>query len=209
MLAELGRPADQKARVTGRSLGYSNDRSAEYQYDPQSSIARDDGRVVVADARLTIVRRRAGARYSSGRLATTSDAQLILHAYNRWGEAGPGGCWDFAFIIWDGARQRLICARDHDKRVLFYHATPRLVAVASSVRTLRPEIPSLNEEDRRVSRAAPGVEHTFYSDICRCHPRILSAGQRDCGPKYWAPDPARASSCGPTKVCRSLPRNIQ
>lgn len=42
-----------------------------------------------------------------------SDADLVLHAYDMWGEmflerlAG-----DFAFALWDGRAQRLLCARD-------------------------------------------------------------------------------------------------
>src|SRR5213593_4056581 len=43
-----------------------------------------------------------------------SDAELILFAYEVWGEE----CLkhligDFVFAIWDGGAQRLFCARDH------------------------------------------------------------------------------------------------
>src|SRR5205814_3811924 len=75
-----------------------------------------DGRVwITADARVDgradLVRLLA----AKGRdvLKGATDPQLILHAYDAWGE----GCvqhliGDFAFAIWDRDRQRLFCARD-------------------------------------------------------------------------------------------------
>ena len=56
-------------------------------------------------------------------LASVSDTELILHAYNVWGE----GCLDhligdFAFAIWDGRNRRLFCARDHFGVKPFYYA---------------------------------------------------------------------------------------
>ena len=42
-----------------------------------------------------------------------TDAELILKAYQKWGEACPGKLLgDFAFAIWDGRERRLFCARD-------------------------------------------------------------------------------------------------
>lgn len=59
---------------------------------------------------------------ASGRQAALSDAQLILAAYKKWGEQCPGYLLgDFAFAIWDDARQTLFCATDHfGTRSLFY-----------------------------------------------------------------------------------------
>ena len=52
-----------------------------------------------------------------------SDVDLVLHAYQIWGEA----CLeqlsgDFAFAIWDSPQQRLFCARDQFGIVPFYYA---------------------------------------------------------------------------------------
>ena len=46
--------------------------------------------------------------------STSSDTEIILHAYRRWGER----CVEhisgmFAFALWDEKEQRLFCARDH------------------------------------------------------------------------------------------------
>ncbi|HEV8187296.1 MAG TPA: asparagine synthetase B, partial [Pyrinomonadaceae bacterium] len=42
------------------------------------------------------------------------DAELILNAYEKWGDdCVKHLLGDFAFAIWDERRQRLFCARDH------------------------------------------------------------------------------------------------
>lgn len=52
------------------------------------------------------------------------DAQLILLAYAKWGEACPDQLiGDYAFMIWDEPRQQLFGARDLcGNRTLYYHA---------------------------------------------------------------------------------------
>src|ERR1044071_564717 len=43
-----------------------------------------------------------------------NDAELILYAYQAWGEdCIQHFIGDFVFAIWDSSRQRLFCARDH------------------------------------------------------------------------------------------------
>src|SRR5690349_3439820 len=43
-----------------------------------------------------------------------SDGELLLAAYERWGEQCPGHLLgDFAFAIWDERRRILFAARDH------------------------------------------------------------------------------------------------
>ena len=43
-----------------------------------------------------------------------TDAELILYAYEAWGEdCVKHLIGDFAFAIWDNRSQRLFCARDH------------------------------------------------------------------------------------------------
>ncbi len=96
-----------------------------------------DGQVwITADAFLTGREELVDALRAAGREASLSrpDSELILHAYAAWGD----GCLDrllgyFAFIIWDGAKQRVLAARDHfGNRALYYaHVGQRLVLANS------------------------------------------------------------------------------
>lgn len=57
------------------------------------------------------------------RLKTSTDVELILHAYQVWGEdCCEHLLGDFAFAIWDGKKQRLFCARDRFGVKPFYYA---------------------------------------------------------------------------------------
>jgi asparagine synthase (glutamine-hydrolysing) len=80
---------------------------------------------IVADARVDDRTTLVDTLHRQGErgLSAAGDAALILHAYRRWGE----DCLrhilgDFAFAIWDGARRRLFCARDHFGVKPFYYA---------------------------------------------------------------------------------------
>ena len=51
------------------------------------------------------------------------DTEVILKAYREWGDDCPSYLHGmFAFAIWDGARQRLFCARDRFGIKPFYYA---------------------------------------------------------------------------------------
>ncbi len=52
----------------------------------------------------------------------TTDGQLILQCYIRWGRECPAHLrGDFVFVIWDQHRKKLFCARDHfGIKILFY-----------------------------------------------------------------------------------------
>lgn len=96
-----------------------------------------DGKVwITADAFLTGREELVDALRAVGREAALNrpDSELILHAYHAWG----GACLDrllgyFAFILWDGAKQRVLAARDHfGNRALYYaHVGQRLVLANS------------------------------------------------------------------------------
>ena len=69
------------------------------------------------------------------RLRNRSDAELILHAYETWGE----DCairieGEFAFVIRDGRTNTVFCAKDHvSMRPLHYHWDGRRLVVASDI----------------------------------------------------------------------------
>jgi asparagine synthase (glutamine-hydrolysing) len=79
------------------------------------------------------------------------DVELILHAYQISGE----DCLthllgDFAFVIWDGHRQRLFCARDRfGIRVLYYALVGNTLVFSNTLNCVRsyPEVTNkLNEQ---------------------------------------------------------------
>ncbi len=84
-----------------------------------------DGKVwITADARIddrATLKGKLGARGCVG-LESATDPELILHAYDTWGEACVDHLLgDFTFAIWDGLNQSLFFARDHfGVKPLFY-----------------------------------------------------------------------------------------
>lgn len=70
--------------------------------------------------------------------STRSDTEVILHAWQEWGN----GCFhrfngQWALAIWDRREQRLTLSRDRlGVRPLFYHLSPGRIAFASRVRAL-------------------------------------------------------------------------
>lgn len=83
---------------------------------------------IIADARIDerseLIAALKGKSQSAGAISlSTPDAELILHAYDTWGE----GCvehllGDFSFAIWDARAKRLFCARDHFGVKPFFYA---------------------------------------------------------------------------------------
>ena len=79
---------------------------------------------------------------------TTSDTEVILAAYRRWGQ----DCLDhlrgmFAFAIWDESRQALFCARDRFGIKPFYYATVGgNLYFASEIKALLPFLPDIETD---------------------------------------------------------------
>ena len=76
---------------------------------------------------------------SYGRIAEVTDSEIILRAYEKWGE----GCaekilGDFVFAIWDEREQKLFCARDSMgvKHFYYYYKPNVLFAIASEIKAL-------------------------------------------------------------------------
>jgi asparagine synthase (glutamine-hydrolysing) len=83
------------------------------------------------------------------RFVTTSDTEVILRAYQKWGDdclAHLRGM--FAFALWDESRQRLFCARDRfGIKPLYYTQVDGVLYCASEVKALLPFVPRI-ETDR-------------------------------------------------------------
>ena len=103
-----------------------------------------------------------------------SDSQVILAAYQKWGENCPEHLLgDFAFALWNASAQKLFCARDHfGVKPFYYYLSDGLCAFATEIKALLclPDVPqALNE--RRVAQFMISREeeptNTFYSGLLR------------------------------------------
>ncbi len=129
----------------------------------------DEGRLIVcADAHLTD---RARLARDLDRPATSSDAELILHAYRRWG----GACAEhldgaFAFAVADSVRGGLLLVRDHlGARPLVIHRREGITAFASTALALTG-LPGVGHEldIKRVAEVlllAYASERTFVTGV--------------------------------------------
>lgn len=134
------------------------------------------GRVLVADIRIdnrAELARALGLREA----ARMSDAAMLSEALLRWDEAALNRVvGDFAFAQWDGARGRLLLARDFlGQRPLHYHAGDGFFAFASMPRGLH----ALSEIPRAADRGAAAAflahipetgEESFFEGIAKIAP---------------------------------------
>jgi asparagine synthase (glutamine-hydrolysing) len=119
MLARLTARGGERRAVRTVEQGWVAAAASEWEGarpgDPCSPfVAREGGITVVADATL-YYRDALRARLARAGVAAAADgaAPLILAAYRAWGEDAPARLeGDFAFVLWDGERRRLLAARD-------------------------------------------------------------------------------------------------
>jgi len=113
-----------------------------------------------------------------------SDADLILEAFDRWGE----GCFErligpFAVAVWDGRKKNVVLARDPlGDRTLFFRLDRQRLLVASEEQALlaHPEVSRRLNEDRIACHFAiqvPDDGSTFFAEISELRPgHMLSVG---------------------------------
>lgn len=79
---------------------------------------------------------------------TSSDTEVILHAYEKWGEdCVKHFSGMFAFALWDEERQRLFCARDHfGIKPFYYIVMGGMFCFASEMKALLPFLPSVETD---------------------------------------------------------------
>jgi asparagine synthase (glutamine-hydrolysing) len=128
----------------------------------------------------------------------TADVDILLCAYDAWGEACVERfLGDFAFAIWDARRRALVCARDVlGGRPLYIHRRGDLTALASEVAPLLVH-PSVRREPNEgfVAECVSGhIVHrteTVWRDITRLDPghvlTVEGAGHRTR--RYWQLNP--------------------
>ena len=105
-----------------------------------------------------------------------SDAELVLRAYECWGEDCPSHLLgDFAFAIWDARKQQMFCARDHvGVRPFYYHHSASLFVFGSEIRAVLAlaAVPQRLNESRVVDFLVEQLDRedeecTFYQDVLR------------------------------------------
>lgn len=133
-------------------------------------------------------------------LRVDTDAELMLRAYQHWGEHCPEHViGDFALVVWDGPRRQLFCARDILGLKPFYYCFQGATFCWAS------EIPPLFEQETTPRRPNEAMiaeflsgtvatnSETLYEGILRLEPAhtLVIRQDRNETRRYWAIDPHR------------------
>lgn len=127
-------------------LGYCGLWTVEESLGESQPVSDVTGTVrIVCDGRIDN-RKQLGDELGRSESKPYTDAELLLAAYSTWGTACAARIvGDFAFVVWDSARQRLFCARDAlGVRSLFYAFDGQTFFCGSLIRQLL--------QDRSISR---------------------------------------------------------
>jgi asparagine synthase (glutamine-hydrolysing) len=131
--------------------------------------------------------------------STLPDSQVLLYAYRQWDTACVERLLgDFAFVIWDGPRQRLFGASDYmGMRALYYYHDDRRFIFASEIKGLlaHPDIPRRLNEQTLARLAVPASllldkSATFFAGIQQfpaAATLTVTATNQHWRP-YWEPD---------------------
>ena len=163
--------------------------------------ARIDGRAELISALKKKLNRNIGicesSRRTSANFRKPNDAELILYAYEAWGEDSVQHLiGDFAFAIWDGPKRRLFCARDHSGvRQLFYFIDDQSLVFSNTLNSLRlyPRVSNKLDDDAIADFLLFGFNQnpvrTVFADIQRlpnAHSLSLAQGVLKKS-QYWTP----------------------
>lgn len=175
----------------------------ESLHEKQPFLHRSGDFIITADARIDNREELiANLNLTGGAPASITDSQLILAAYEKWGEMCPEKLLgDFAFAIWNRRKQALFCARDHlGVKPFYYHHSNHIFAFASEIKALLGSLSApfrINELKiafhLQPNFLAQDKEMTFYQDILRLPPAhkmtvTANGAQRH---SYWSLDPER------------------
>ncbi len=130
-------------------------------------------------------------------LRTRADAELVLRAYEVWGEdclTHMDG--DFALVIWDARRQQAFCARDRlGNKPFHYHWHGRTLVFASELHPILAlpwvaEIPNEGMLAEFLSDEWYSRDETLWTGIMRLvAAHSMEVDSRGPQPKqYWEPD---------------------
>lgn len=147
------------------------------RHEPSGSAIVFDGRL---DARDDLA---AACAIDRRDLRGLSDAELMLRAYLARGASVLAGVLgDFAFAMWDGRQDRLICGRDVlGLRPLFYCADEREIVVASELQAVlrgRAAKPNAGMVAEALSGMATSRDETLFEGIYRIPPGCMLVANR-------------------------------
>lgn len=130
-------------------LGHCMLRTTHESLNETQPLVSDDGQLIlVFDGRLDN-REEITQALQQQRIEPRSltDAELVLGAYQLWGEDSPKQLLgDFAFAVWDERQQKLFCVRDHmGARPFYYVCNSHIFAFASEDEALLG-LPSVSKQ---------------------------------------------------------------
>jgi asparagine synthase (glutamine-hydrolysing) len=199
--ALLFRGPDSNQIWIGEGIGFGH---ALFQIEDEPPIVRQpcsiDGEIWITgdirvDAREDLIRALMTDRGARVKVAT--DPELILHAYQAWGETFLERLiGDFTFAIWDGPKKRLLCARDQfGVKPLFYAQVGSQLLISNTLSCIKVH-PLVSDE---LNDAAIGdfllfgsnwdPATTTYTDIKRlpgAHQLSWSPGKEPRIRRYWS-----------------------
>jgi asparagine synthase (glutamine-hydrolysing) len=183
MLAHRGADGEETWRDGEAGLGCQLSRVGPGSETERQPLVGQSGAVLVFDGRLDNRDELAAALGLDHKVwAGRSDAELVSAGYDRYRIELPERLLgDFAFAVFDPARQRLLLARDVlGVRPLYYFRTSRTFAFASEIKALlvHPQLTARpNDEMLRaylLHRRAPGLDETYFEGV-RALPAAHSA----------------------------------
>ena len=129
-------------------------------------------------------------------LRTRSDAELVLRAYETWGDDCPKHIdGEYAFVIWDARKREVFCAKDHaGMRPLHYHWDGKRLLVASDLAGVLgagdfAQAPNLGMIAEHLANEWYSMDETLWAGVMRLPPaHYLRAGP--LGPRlrrHWMP----------------------
>ena len=178
------------------ALGYcAMHTTAEARADDQPLASQDGNIRVMLDGYIANYHALLGELHERGAILTTgSEAELVLRAYEAWGEDFPRHIdGEYAIIIWDGRDGRALCARDHiGLRPLHYYRDDTQLIVATEIAAVLAALPFAPDIDRQILAEVMGSEwltrdRTAWQGILRllpAHSMSYERGQLETN-EYW------------------------
>lgn len=215
VMAHQGPDAIQHWRSRSVALGHCMLRTTpESINESQPLTNEDESLVLVIDGRLdNRGELQHELRLRGWPLRTSTDAELVLRAYQVWGQDSPQHLLgDFAYAVWDSRNQIVFCARDHfGARPFYYVKQPGSVAFASSddALTRLPGVSKEPNEERIADMLAPGImtvnpPRSWLRDVWALYPGesiTFSADGNVRTTTYWQPEPGDEDAYASDEEC--------